>query len=144
MHNNDVGILAKGPASATLDGVTVSADSSGVEARDGAHLTLSNSTIANNQATAVSAWAQSSTGTVLVVVHPTITANAPYSVRVYVLAPANPEAKAFVETSGPPITTGFQLAGIGGTEKILSSGDNRLVYYNAGVPGGALASLGGI
>ena len=144
IRNNGVGFLGTGTSSSTLDGVTVSANTTGVEAHEGAHVTVSNSTIANNQASAVSAWAQGVTGTVLVVAHSTITGHDTYSVGTYVLALVNLTAEAFVETSALHITTGFQFAGTGGTEKIFSSGDNRLVYYTANVMNGTLTPRGGI
>jgi hypothetical protein len=64
------------------------------------------------------------------------TGSKPLSIGMYEVAAAGLQTEVFAEDDVLHITIGFKFQNWGGTEKIFSSSDNRLVYYTANVMGG--------
>jgi hypothetical protein len=144
LRGNGDGFYASGASIfATLDGVNSHNNTHGVDAGGGANVTVTNSVLTNNSDAAVVAFAPGGALTVAVVARSTISGpNGTQGIR----AAATPTgtAEVFVEANTMHIGYGFVWANSGGAESIYSSGDNRLVRYNAVTSGGALQSLPGI
>ena len=141
IHDTLVGMEAGGATRASIDNVNLGSNGTAILVDSGAHATVSNSTLTENQ-TAISAFSGSITGTVVDVARATISATDGTGFEIF----ASPtfQAEIFVHSTTIHVATGFKFDGAGGSEQIFSYGDNRLVFYTASTSGGSLTPISGI
>jgi hypothetical protein len=123
------------------DALSVSNTSTAVSAEEGAHVTISNSTLTENNI-AIRAFGTAATATVVDVARTTIASTKGTGVQIG--ANGGTVAEVFLHSTTVHANIGFNFLGVGGTEKIFSYGDNRLVFYAASTQGGSLTPISGI
>jgi len=143
IHNTSNGVTASGATHVTVDGSHISFAGIAVEAAEGSRVTVSNSTLTEN-GIGILASSETKTATVVDVARSTISSTEDGSVGFLVIASVGLLTEIFVHSNTIHIGTGFAFAIAGGTEKILTYGDNRIVSYQANTLDGSVTPVSGI
>jgi hypothetical protein len=143
MHDVGTGVAILGAAHGSIDRLSVSNSTYGIQAFDGARVTVSNSTFSENGA-AIAARATSGSGTIVHVARSTITATARGEAGFEIEVNAGLVAQALVHSSTIHVDVGFRFLNASGSGNALafSYGDNGLTTYTAVTQGnGSLAVI---
>ena len=144
IHEALYGVRTAVAAEVAMERLNVSNSSIAVVADNGARVTVANSNLTQN-ALGLLAQATSVSGTVIDVARSTISSTkSGLGSGFSVLAESGLKAEIFVHSTTIHADTGFSFGNGGGTEQIFSYGDNRLVFYTAGVVNGSLTPISGI